>query len=283
MGKSYAREGYLNENYRFFHLRDTAGQERDFHFHEFNKLVILRSGRVDYTVEDVTYPLRPGDVLLVKHHTIHKALIDQTVAYDRIILYLGSGFADRVLPQAGLMACFEAADHQGKHLLHPGEDQEAPLNRLLSALEQAQNDKSFGAEALRDTLVLQLLILLNRIMQESLPSAPVQDRHDPKITAALSYIHEHLAEELTVERLAEQVFLSKYHFMRLFKADTGTTVHAYIRQKRLLNACRLIRDGVPVNKAVTDCGFNDYSAFHRAFRDLFGTSPGRLKQQAGGE
>ena len=40
----YSREGYLLENYRYFHLRDTAGQERDFHFHEFDKLVLLLSG-----------------------------------------------------------------------------------------------------------------------------------------------------------------------------------------------------------------------------------------------
>ena len=68
----FSREGYLKENYHYFHLRDTAGQERDFHFHEFDKVVLLLSGRVDYTVESVTYALKPWDVLLVKHHTIHK-------------------------------------------------------------------------------------------------------------------------------------------------------------------------------------------------------------------
>ena len=39
--RSYSREGYLTENYHYFHLRDTAGQERDFHFHDFDKLVLL--------------------------------------------------------------------------------------------------------------------------------------------------------------------------------------------------------------------------------------------------
>ena len=49
--KAYSREGYLEENYHYFHLRDTAGQERDFHFHEFDKIVLLLSGRVEYAVE----------------------------------------------------------------------------------------------------------------------------------------------------------------------------------------------------------------------------------------
>lgn len=85
---SFSREGYLHENYHYFHLRDTAGQERDFHFHEFDKAVILLSGRVDYLMESGVCALSPGDVLLVRHHAIHKALIDQTQPYERVIVYL---------------------------------------------------------------------------------------------------------------------------------------------------------------------------------------------------
>ena len=61
-------------------------------------------------------------------------------------------------------------------------------------------------------------------------------------------------------------------------AQTGVTVHAYVRQKRLVNAARLIREGTPAAKAAADSGFTDYSAFHRAFRESFGMSPGKLKK-----
>ena len=88
--QTFSREGYLEENYHYFHLRDTAGQERDYHYHEFDKIVLLLSGRVDYAVESVSYALRPWDILLVKHHVIHKALIDKSVPYERIILFLGA-------------------------------------------------------------------------------------------------------------------------------------------------------------------------------------------------
>ena len=63
------RAGYLRESYHYFHLRDSAGQELDYHFHEFDKLVILISGRVDYLVEDRSYPLEPWTVLLVRHRS----------------------------------------------------------------------------------------------------------------------------------------------------------------------------------------------------------------------
>ena len=103
-------------------------------------------------------------------------------------------------------------------------------------------------------------------------------RYDEKIRLALSYINENLAGDLSVDTLADRVFLSRYHFMRLFKLQTGSTVHAYVRQKRLLYAARLIREGMPVQQAAAECGFNDYSVFHRAFRESFGFRPAELKK-----
>ena len=275
MAGSYTREGYLHENYRYFHLRDTAGQERDFHFHDFDKIVLLLSGRVNYLVEDQSYLLQPWDLLLVKHHAIHKALIDRSEPYERIIVYLDRQYFDRALPQARLMDCFESADRSRRYLLVPDGEQRAELGETLRAFERAREDSRFGAEAMRDTLMMQILIQIGRMA----PAAPEsREQADPKIRQVLSFINEHLTEELTVEQLSERVYLSRYHFMRLFKAQTGSTVHAYVRQKRLLSAARLIREGVPAAKAAADSGFGDYSAFHRAFKECFGIAPGELKK-----
>ena len=273
--KHYTREGYLHENYHYFHLRDTAGQERDFHFHEFDKLVLLLAGRVDYLVEEQRYELLPGTVLLVKHHTIHKAVIDQSLPYERIILYLDGQYFERTMPEGRLMDCFETADRSGRWLLAPSEEQRKEIMATLASYEQAAADTRFGAQAMRDTLIMQLLVQIGRL---NAAQEEEKRRFDPKIQETLSYINEHLTEELSVDRLAERVYLSRYHFMRLFKAQTGSTAHAYIRQKRLLAAARLIREGTPANKAALDAGFGDYSAFHRAFKESFGISPGELKK-----
>ena len=272
-----SKAGYLLENYRYFHLRDTAGQERDFHFHEFDKLVLLLSGSVSYTVESTTCALKPWDVLLVKHHTIHKALIDVSVPYERIIIYLDRKFFERALPGAGLTDCFDTADTHGSYLLTPEQGQREELRRVIEEYERAQEDERFGAQALRDTIIMQLLIQVSRMAAAS-PSAetPISDA---KIQQTLSYINENFRSPLTVEQLAERVYLSRYHFMRLFKAQTGTTVYAYIRQKRLMCAARLIREGMSASAAAAECGFSDYSAFHRAFTKTFRVSPGKIKKQ----
>ena len=272
---SISREGYLHENYHYFHLRDTAGQERSFHFHDFDKIVLLLSGKVDYTVENTAYPLQPWSLLLVRHHAIHRALIDVSAPYERIILYLDPGFFERVFPSAGLMDCFRTADRTGRCLLLPDEEQKKELSALLTSFEKALQDERPGSDTMRDTLLAQLLITINRI---SAADAPAADRAvDEKIGQTLSYINENLASDLSIDTLADRVFLSRYHFMRLFKEQTGSTVHQYVRQKRLLYAARLIREGVPAVRAAADAGFNDYSVFHRAFRTSFGISPSALK------
>ena len=292
----FSREGYLHEDYHYFHLKDTAGQEHSFHFHEFNKVVLLLSGRVDYIVENTSYPLQPWSVLLVPHHAIHKAVIDVSEPYERIILYLDTAFLDRVLPNAGLMACFETADRTGRYMLLPDAQQQREFSALLRSFEAAADDARPGSDAMRDTLIMQFFILLNRI--GSAPSAgasagmvdgnpapgsggealPVL-RMDPKIRDTLSHISENLSSDLSVDALAARVFLSRYHFMRLFKAQTGDTVHAFIRQKRLLAAARLIREGMPAGQAASVCGFRDYSVFNRAFRSSFGIRPADLRNQ----
>ena len=277
--RSISRAGYLRESYHYFHLRDTAGQERDFHFHEFDKVVLLLAGRVDYIVEGHSYALKPWDVLLVKHHTIHKALIDKTEPYDRVIIYLDGKYFDRIMPNAGLMDCLEKADKDGRQRITPDDEQQERLAAALEDYEAAMRDEELGAEAIRDTQMVKLLVLINRIYASG-STAPdrAEATRDPKIAAVLSYINENLGRELSVDELAEQAYLSRYHFMRLFKAQTGSTVHAYVRQKRLLYAARLIREGESAARAAAESGFSDYSAFHRAFRECFGISPGQLKK-----
>ena len=214
------------------------------------------------------------------HHAIHKAVIDVSEPYERIILYLDSDFLDRVLPNAGLMACFEAADRSGQYILLPDARQREELTAQLRSFEAAMDDTLRGAEAMRDTLIMQFFILLNRIRPAGEPAAETRSpRMAPKIRDTLAHISENLSGDLSVDTLAARVFLSRYYFMRLFKAQTGDTVHACIRQKRLLHAARLIREGMPAAQAASACGFHDYSVFNRAFRSSFDIRPADLQKR----
>lgn len=275
----YNREGYLNENFRFFHLKDTAGQERDFHFHEFDKIVILLSGSVEYHVEGAAYKMQSGDIILVRHHMIHKAVIDVSVPYERIIIYLNSSYVDRFAPDMGLMECFASAEKRRFCLVRPDDEEWGILKAQLSRLEDSTKDNGFAAEYMQGTNLAQLMVNINRIVQRGTEVKTEGAEYNEKIADVLSYINENLSKELSVDELAARSYLSRYHFMRLFKAQTGYTVHNYIRQKRLTLAARLIRVGMSAVHAAAECGFSDYSAFHRAFTSTFGVSPGKIKKQ----
>lgn len=270
------KRGYLNEGFRLFHLKDSRAPKLDYHYHEFDKLILLLSGRVTYVVEGVTYFLRPWDVLLVQHNMIHRPVIDPSEPYERVVVWLGREWlAERSDPGEALDACFHTARERGFHLLRTGPERRLEYMKDIQRLEEALRSREFAAGRLADTLCQQLLIGVNRDILRSRTATEAQDsyRVDPKIEEILRYIAGNLDADLTVSALAGRFYLSRYYLMHRFKAVSGYTVHQYISQKRLLRAGELIRAGVPVMKAAEQAGFSEYSTFLRAFQNTFHMSP----------
>ena len=81
-----------------------------------------------------------------------------------------------------------------------------------------------------------------------------------------------------METLAEQVHMSKYHFLRKFKELTGMTVHSFVINKRLIRACEALKEGKKsVTEIYQETGFADYSSFLRSFHRVYGIAPSRYK------
>ena len=95
----------------------------------------------------------------------------------------------------------------------------------------------------------------------------------------IDWIEQQLDQPLTLEQVAAQAGLSPFHFSRLFTARMGRSVMAHVRGRRLVRgARRLCHD--PDLKLVDlafDCGFESQEAFTRAFKRVFGVSPGRFR------
>lgn len=268
------KRGYLTEDYRFFHLRDSCGVRLDYHYHEFDKLVLQLSGRVSYHIEGKCYLLQPMDILLVSRNLIHLPVVDTGEAYERMILWINREFLSRFsTPEDDLAACFALANARKLHLYRPHGEERSRYRALFDAIETARTG-GFAAPLLSDTCVLQLMIALNRDMRSERAAVEAESyRFDPKMEEITEYIRAHLGEELSIERLAGEFYLSRYHLMHRFKEVYGCTVQQYVRQKRLQYAAEQIRQGVPVLKASEEAGFGDYSVFLRAFRAAYGKSP----------
>lgn len=269
------QSGYLHQNFRLFHLKDKKNQEFEFHYHDFNKIIIFLSGRVTYLVEGKAYHLKPWDILLVNHHDIHKPVIDSGTAYERVVIWLQQDFIESQKDYAcDLSRCFTTADEKRFNLIRLNHTLQTEIQTILHQLESSLASQEFGHEVLSQTYFLQLMVYLNRVfVPETYHIHEAAPQYDKQIAEILSYINLHLTENLSNETLAERFYVSKYYLMHKFKKHTGYTLHSYIQQKRLLQAADMIKSGTPVLKASSLCGFSDYSTFLRAFRKFYGTSP----------
>ncbi len=272
------KSGYLRQNFKLFHLKDQTEKTFDFHYHDFDKIIIFLSGKVTYVVEGKSYHLKPWDILLVRHHDIHKPIIDKDSVYERIVIWVKNEFIEQQhRKDCDLSTCFEQSLEKSFNLIRVRSSLQSEIRTIISNLEDSLRSEEFGHDLLSDTYFLQLLVYMNRVFLDSSFS---QDEsaltYNRQITELIKYINTHLGEDLSNETLAKKLFLSKYYLMHRFKEETGYTLHNYIEQKRLLHASELIKEGVPVMKAAQECGFREYSTFLRAFKRNFHISPKEL-------
>lgn len=276
---TYEKRGYLLEDFRLFHLSTDLTEDTDFHYHEFHKIVFFFSGRGNYLVGGRSYALKPHDIVLVERGTIHKAEISNSQRYERVILYIDPGFlALQSSGNTNLEQCFRDASENRSFVIRPDADLWEALRRTLSTLEKTEHRDDYGRDLLTRSLMIQLLVELGRgLRSEKYRYAPVENGGE-KTAEILEYLQDHLTEDISIDRLAEEFYLSKYHMMRLFRSRTGFTIHGYLTDKRLHLARELITGGETALEACYSCGYKDYSAFSRAYKKLFQESPGRARE-----
>lgn len=269
----YIKKGYLNSEFRLFHLTDKETKEVEYHYHDFDKITIFMKGHVTYTIEGKSYDLKPYDIVLVKHNDIHRLTVDNSTLYERIIVYISPNFMNAYQTDSyDLNYCFEKAEEEHSNVLRITSLEKSSLLRSISRLEASFSDDGYAADLYRQIIFLEFMIHLNRAARKDHLKYIDTDSCNTKIQDILGYINENLREDLSIDSIADQFYISKYYMMRLFKQETGYTLGQYISQKRLLLAKELLLSGEPVTKACFDCGFKDYSTFSRAYKRLFGES-----------
>ena len=152
---------------------------------------------------------------------------------------------------------------------------------LTAQLETEMASREPGADILSRCILFEMLVRIGREMSVGIASLPGPSvPKDEKISEMLRFIDNNLAEDLSIDELASRFYISKYHMMRRFREETGSSIHTYLSDKRLLLARDLINEGVSATDACFRSGFRSYSAFSRAYGKLFGVTPtGRVTMQ----
>jgi len=276
--KQYEKRGYLNEDFRVFYLEDLAAKEIEYHYHDFDKILVFFKGDITYTIEGKAYSLIPGDIILVPQGDSHKVESSGDSVYERLVIYLSPQYLARIEEKGiSLRECFIRVKERYSNVIRLKEKGESSLSALAKQMRKIirQEEKKDFESLYQRTILLQFLITLNREMTEESIHFVNTNRCNKKIVEIIQYINNHLTEEINIDSLSDRFYISKYHMMRQFKAETGYTIGNYINQKRLLYARELLKQGETVTKVYLDCGFRDHSTFVRAYKQLFHEVPSK--------
>ena len=102
---------------------------------------------------------------------------------------------------------------------------------------------------------------------------PLSPHDERRAVEAMRAIDAGASESLSLADMARRAGLGRYHFLRAFRAATGTTPHQYLVAARLRRAARMLLARMPVTEVAFESGFGDLSNFIRTFRRATGRSP----------
>lgn len=275
------RQKMHRSSFEVFHYRDENIKEVALHHHDFYEIYFFLSGNVSYNIESRSYRLSPGDILLISPHELHQPIFSpEKQHYERYVLWISTGFLQQfILPGQDLSQCFDTSRPEHTNLIRPDGASRELLNYLFQQLVREQDSEEFAAELSCLSLLAQLLVMVNRTALRAGRAPEPRENTDSVVYRILSHINEHYSEDLSLDLLANEFFISKYHLSREFSRVVGTSVHRYIVQKRLIMARQLMAVGVSTSEVCQHCGFGDYSNFYRAFRSEYQISPRKYLEE----
>lgn len=270
----YSKKGYLYDNFKIFHLVDSNLGEIDFHYHDFHKVLIHLSGNTSYSIEGQTFDLQADDIVFVSAGEVHRPIFHDNSPYERIIIYISKEFLAEYSREGNdLSYCFRNAMEKGSHVLRLHSFKNSRVAAAVGKLTTNLDKEDYANELFMQVLFLEFMIELNRAAISDEIEYISTNYAGSKIGEIIHYINEHLAEDLSVDAIAGEFFLSRYYLMHTFKNETGYTIGNYITIKRLSMAQSLINSGVAIVEAAEQAGFGTYSTFLRAYKKTYGTSP----------
>lgn len=246
----------------------------------FMRLYYVTEGKAQIELPTGSYTLKPNYMYIILPFTTHSYICDNHFCHYYIHIYDEYQPANEIYEEWNSpmeikarefdLTLFKRLYEINPHMSLPNATPTTYDNKptLIESIKKNKQSPLYDQIESRG-IIFQLL---SEFMRHSIKK--VKDKKDKRIEKTLSYIHSHIYENISLDELADSTCLSKDHFIRLFKQETGTTPLQYINQKKIEKAqLILVTDNMPVKNIAFTLGFDDYSYFNRLFKKLTGTTP----------
>ena len=238
------------------------------HTHNCAELFYVIGGKGQFLVTDRSFTITAGDMVIVNPHVEHT----ETSLAASPLEYIVMGIEGLELNMD------DGSDHSFCiiNFYDDGSDVQFYLKTMLKEIEQ----KDMGFETLCQDLLDILLIKLLRKTKFSKVLSSTQESLSSDTVALRRYIENHYREPLTLDLLAQNVHMNKFHLAHMFSKEFGLSPFNYIQQLRIQESKELLSTtDYPLSQIAGMCGFSSPSYFSQRFRSSTGISPAEYRKQ----
>lgn len=237
------------------------------HSHDFYEMLLFIQGDSNYVVEGNSYNLEPYDLMVLRKNEMHRIYHNSDAAYERIVFGVYPEFFTEHNCKE-LETEFLKNTNGSENKISAEDCVSSGLYDAFLRLQKYSHNFKELYTPIVDAVITEILYLINNVKLFS-----KDDNSDSQLKSIISYINNNYTDEISLDELAEQFFISKYHLCRIFKEGTGITVHNYITNKRLMRVKELKSEGHSMGDAAMLAGFGNYSSFYRAYQKNYGFAP----------
>lgn len=244
----------------------------DMHIHDCYELYYSISGGKQFLIDNRFYTIAPGDLFIINQYESHKLTQIDNSVHERIVLSIYPDFVKRLsTPDTDLDYCFS---NRSSRFQHKVSLDKSAQRRFLYYISKITSANGYAHDIIEQAAFLELLVMINSLSHANAAETVVRDyKYNQQVEDILAYINQNIGQNITVEQLAANFFLSESYICRIFKQATGTTINKYITARRISIAKAHLNEGDSVGTAFEKSGFGDYSSFFKAFTKAVGVSP----------
>ncbi len=254
-------------------------------FHEEMEITIIHRGSLQVMTETGIRTLSEGQGVIFNQNTIHRFLPMESAECSYYCIHFNPVFLFSYdLPITTLKYLKPVLKNPSLSVIYldKGSAWEEAVLQLIHDLITVNLSKEEGYELISRGYLYHFWHLLFQKMN-MLPSQPVQKTSSPdmkRLRAAITYIEEHYAENISLDNIAASVHISKSECCRCFKRNLHLTPFEYLLKYRIFVATReMIQE--PNQKSISDLalsvGFNTPSYFNKVFKKFINCTPSEYK------